>query len=489
MADKVIGKIVVASGEVLIHRDGKTITASVGTELLQGDMISTSSDGKAGIAMIDDSRFSLGAKASMKLDELTFNDTTKTGTMTTSVVKGAFMFVTGSIAKSPGDKATMKVRTSTATIAVRGTEVVGDVQSNGTESKFTLLPNADGHESFAQIENAGGVIVINQPNQTVNVTGFFAPPSEPYQMSPSAVAQTFGQTLLTMNQLSLAMGLPVSVNQATYTPPTYVAPTQIQNDTAAKTASLLESGNPSIDQLLTKIEASKTKSENLTIERSNAQAIDQQQTVFNAVRQLSLSELIAIRSSVNSGYVFAETKVVTTIGGNIVTFYAPSFAALQLNIPPSAAADIAAATEIQLTPTRGNVLTNDTDPDAFPNALSVLAYNSSNMNNTPGALGSIVSGQFGSLSIASSGSYTYVIDTGKAQVYNSSVTGVVNDVFNYTISDGSANARRHGSRRARAARRRHGCHARLVGKHFIGELRSRSAHGRDEEDPGERSAH
>ncbi|MEY4718114.1 MAG: hypothetical protein RL563_732, partial [Pseudomonadota bacterium] len=375
MADKVIGKIAVASGEVLIHRDGKTIVAKVGTELLQGDMISTSGDGKAGIAMIDDSRFSLGAKASMKLDELTFNDTTKTGTMTTSVVKGAFMFVTGSIAKSPGDKATMKVRTSTATIAVRGTEVVGEVDSGLDGSKFTLLPNADGHESFAQIENAGGVIVINQPNQTVNVTGFFAPPSEPYQMSPSAVAQTFGQTLLTMNQLSQVMGLPTSVNQATYTPPTYVAPTQIQNDTVAKPASLLESGNPSIDQLLSKIEASKTKSENLTIERSNAQAIDQQQTVFNAVRQLSLSELIAIRSSVNSGYVFAETKVVTTIGGNIVTFYAPSFAALQLNIPPSAAADIAAATEIQLTPTRGNVLTNDTDPDAFPNALSVLAYN------------------------------------------------------------------------------------------------------------------
>ncbi|CAN2515017.1 VCBS domain-containing protein [Candidatus Methylopumilus planktonicus] len=440
MAEKVIGKIAVASGEVLIHRDGKTIVAKVGTELLQGDMITTSGDGKAGIAMIDDSRFSLGSKASMKLDELTFNDTTKTGTMTTSVVKGAFMFVTGSIAKSPGDKATMKVRTSTATIAVRGTEVVGDVQSNGTESKFTLLPNADGHESFAQIENAGGVIVINQPNQTVNVTGFFAPPSEPYQMSPSAVAQTFGQTLLTMNQLSQVMGLPTSVNQATYTPPTYVAPTQIQNDTVAKPVSLLESGNPSIDQLLTKIEASKTKSENLTIEQSNAQAINQQQTVFNAVRQLSLSELIAIRSSVNSGYVFAETKVVTTIGGNIVTFYAPSFAALTLNIPPSAAADIAAATEIQLTPTRGSVLTNDTDADAFPNALSVLAYNSSNMNNTPGAQGSIVSGQFGSLSIASSGSYTYVIDTGKSQVYNSSTTGVVNDIFNYTISDGSANA-------------------------------------------------
>ncbi|CAM8452375.1 VCBS repeat [Candidatus Methylopumilus universalis] len=440
MAEKVIGKILVASGEVLIHRDGKTIVAKVGTELLQGDMISTSGDGKAGIAMIDDSRFSLGAKASMKLDELTFNDTTKTGTMTTSVVKGAFMFVTGSIAKSPGDKATMKVRTSTATIAVRGTEVVGEVDSGLEGSKFTLLPNADGHESFAQIENAGGVIVINQPNQTVNVTGFFAPPSEPYQMSPSAVAQTFGQTLLTMNQLSQVMGLPTSVNQATYTPPTYVAPTQIQNDTVAKPASLLESGNPSIDQLLSKIEASKTKSENLTIEQSNAQAINQQQTVFNAVRQLSISELIAIRSSVNSGYVFAETKVVTTIGGNIVTFYAPSFAALTLNIPPSAAADIAAATEIQLTPTRGSVLTNDTDPDAFPNALSVLAYNSSNMNNTPGALGSIVSGQFGSLSIASSGSYTYVIDTGKSQVYNSSTTGVVNDIFNYTISDGSASA-------------------------------------------------
>ena len=170
MAEKVIGKIVVASGEVLIHRDGKTIVASVGTELLQGDMITTSGDGKAGIAMIDDSRFSLGAKASMKLDEMTFNDTTKTGSMTASVVKGAFMFVTGSIAKTPGDEPRMKVRTSSATIAVRGTEVAGDVQANGTESKFTLLPNPDGHKSFAKISNAAGTTTIDQPNQTVTVS-------------------------------------------------------------------------------------------------------------------------------------------------------------------------------------------------------------------------------------------------------------------------------------------------------------------------------
>ena len=182
MAEKVIGKIVVASGEVLIHRDGKTIVASVGTELLQGDMITTSGDGKAGIAMIDDSRFSLGAKASMKLDEMTFNDTTKTGSMTASVVKGAFMFVTGSIAKTPGDEPRMKVRTSSATIAVRGTEVAGDVQANGTESKFTLLPNPDGHKSFAKISNAAGTTTIDQPNQTVNILSLIhiSEPTRPY---------------------------------------------------------------------------------------------------------------------------------------------------------------------------------------------------------------------------------------------------------------------------------------------------------------------
>ena len=193
----------VASGEVLIHRDGKTIAAKVGTELLQGDMITTSGDGKAGIAMIDESRFSLGAKASMKLDEMTFNETAKTGTMTTSVVKGAFMFVTGSIAKTPGDEPRMKVRTSTATIAVRGTEVAGEVNA-GTESKFTLLPNPDGHKSFAKISNAAGTTTIDQPNQTVNISGYFAAPSEAYQMPPSAVSQNFSSLLSTMTSVSQA---------------------------------------------------------------------------------------------------------------------------------------------------------------------------------------------------------------------------------------------------------------------------------------------
>jgi VCBS repeat-containing protein len=247
-----------------------------------------------------------------------------------------------------------------------------------------------------------------------------------------------------MTSVSQATGLPPPVNQQTYTPPAYVAPAQTNNADAQKTILVSATTNLSLDQLITaKIETNPTlnqaRTEAALIQNANTQAITQQAVVQNIARQLTISELIAVRNSVNGNYIFADTKVVQTIGGNTVTFYVPSIANVILNIPPSALPDTASVIETRLTPKTGSVLSNDVDPDNNPGPLRVLAYTSTNLAGLPGAIGSVVAGQFGSLSISSAGNYLYMVDTGKAQVYAPPPGSVVSDVFNYTISDAASN--------------------------------------------------
>ena len=98
----IVGKIITASGAVFIHRDGKIIPAGAGSELHQGDFVSTGPGGNAGLAMVDQTRFALGEKANMKIDQVSFNQAEKTGSMAVSIIKGTFMFITGQIAHLSG---------------------------------------------------------------------------------------------------------------------------------------------------------------------------------------------------------------------------------------------------------------------------------------------------------------------------------------------------------------------------------------------------
>ncbi|MDO8465833.1 MAG: VCBS domain-containing protein, partial [Gallionella sp.] len=436
-----VGKIVIASGAVFIQRDGKIIPASTGTELRQGDLVTTGANGKAGLAMVDQTRFSLGEKASMKLDQVTFNpaekpESEKSGSMTVSVIKGAFMFITGQIAHLSGETTRMKVRTASATIGIRGTQVAGDVHTDGTESTFSLLPNPDGAKSFAQIENAGGTTTLNQPNQSVHVGSYFTPPSEPFQATPAQILQTYGQVFPIMAQVSKEMGLPGPVNQQTYQLPPAPAGEKSGDDAPKEGKGKGKgSGEMELDQDSRDNEQTdKTTGEPGEFDAANAIAIQQQVAELNAIRNASVADILANPSL----YSFAPTTVVQNIGGQQVTFYAPSFAALVTNIPPSAVADQAALNETALAPVTGSVLTNDIDPDGQPLPLEVLAYTSVNTPGAPGSAGSMIAGQFGSLSIAADGSYSYILDSGKAQAYNFAGAASVADVFSYSITDGAS---------------------------------------------------
>ena len=109
------------------------------------------------------------------------------------------------------------------------------------------------------------------------------------------------------------------------------------------------------------------------------------------------------------------------------------------NTPPTAVADTADATEkggiangSGGSPATGNVLTNDTDPDAGDTkTVTAVSFGA-----TAGTLGTALAGAHGSLVLNASGAFTYTVnETDSAVQALRQSTNTLTDVFSYTMRD------------------------------------------------------
>jgi VCBS repeat-containing protein len=109
------------------------------------------------------------------------------------------------------------------------------------------------------------------------------------------------------------------------------------------------------------------------------------------------------------------------------------------NTPPTAVADTADATEkggvangSGGSPASGNVLTNDTDPDAGDTkTVTAVSFGAA-----AGTLGTALAGAHGSLVLNASGAFTYTVNETDAAVQALRLsTNTITDVFNYTMRD------------------------------------------------------
>ncbi|MET4329771.1 VCBS repeat-containing protein [Bradyrhizobium sp. i1.15.2] len=109
------------------------------------------------------------------------------------------------------------------------------------------------------------------------------------------------------------------------------------------------------------------------------------------------------------------------------------------NAPPTAVADTGDATEkgglangTSGSPATGNVLTNDTDPDAGDTkTVTAVSFGS-----TSGTLGSALNGAHGSLVLNAAGAFTYTVnETDPAVQALRLATNTLTDTFNYTMRD------------------------------------------------------
>jgi hypothetical protein len=154
-----------------------------GKPIFLNDHVTTDAKGRLQVLLLDQTVFTLGPDSDMVLDEYVYNPDDNSGSMTASVAKGAFRFVSGKISHESGKN--MQIRTPSGTMGIRGTIAVGEVGPGGS----TLIlagPGANNNagEPPGRIEiTAGGQTVgIDQPGYGTTVAGG-GPPSPPRDMS------------------------------------------------------------------------------------------------------------------------------------------------------------------------------------------------------------------------------------------------------------------------------------------------------------------
>ena len=120
-----IGLIKVSKGAVQIERGGARVPAAVGAGLRASDVIVTGADGSAGITFTDNSLVSVGPNSVFAIEKYSFDSTTHAGQFEGSLRQGRLAAVSGKMVKQSPES--MKIRTPSAVMGVRGTEFVVQV--------------------------------------------------------------------------------------------------------------------------------------------------------------------------------------------------------------------------------------------------------------------------------------------------------------------------------------------------------------------------
>ena len=154
--------------------------AGIGDPIYLDDEIVTGPDTSLQILLKDQTVFSIGPNAVLVFDEFIYDPAGNSeNSLTASVKKGAFKFISGKISKKSPEA--MKLKLPNATASIRGTTVAGRVQENGDADVFLL----SGAISVQNIINPVPVDII-QPGWGTSITAAGAI-ADPFQLTVEAI--------------------------------------------------------------------------------------------------------------------------------------------------------------------------------------------------------------------------------------------------------------------------------------------------------------
>ena len=174
-AGKVIGHVTKLTGTATIVRNGVSIILNNGDNVEKGDVVQSGSDSTLGITFIDGTVFGLSSNARMVLNEMVYDPNGSNNSSLISLVAGTISFVAGETAKH-GD---MKVDTPVATMGIRGTAVLVEIDFNvpGTggapDAKFQVLVEPDGTTGSYILFDKNTltpIATVNQAGQQINIS-------------------------------------------------------------------------------------------------------------------------------------------------------------------------------------------------------------------------------------------------------------------------------------------------------------------------------
>lgn len=127
-----IGNTAVAHNDVTQLSTAKTVAIQVGDDVFADEQVKTGLDSAAKFVFSDQTNLALGPTSTVKLDRFVYKGETTYAKAAVNFAAGAFRFTTGA-----SEKGAYQLRTTTATIGVRGT--VFDVSVKGGVTTVTLI--------------------------------------------------------------------------------------------------------------------------------------------------------------------------------------------------------------------------------------------------------------------------------------------------------------------------------------------------------------
>ncbi|HRJ68044.1 MAG TPA: Ig-like domain-containing protein [Beijerinckiaceae bacterium] len=200
-----IGRVDVLSGNANVQRGGSSLRLLVGDPVFKGDVVSTQgASSNLGIKFIDGTVFSLSANARMVLNELVFNPGGSNNSMAANLIQGTFVFVAGQTATN-GD---MKITTPVATMGIRGTTPVVNINAANGLTVFSIIPDPDSNRigTYDLLEVLTGRLIrsVSESGRAVVLASAGSVPLDrPYTTAEVATSQTLQAQITSLYRSSL----------------------------------------------------------------------------------------------------------------------------------------------------------------------------------------------------------------------------------------------------------------------------------------------
>jgi len=173
-----VGKVVRLQATAQAVTPQGTRALNSGGPVFNNDRLVTGPDARLEVSLLDDSSLTLGGDAEFIISELDLTPGTEAGNM--ELLKGAFLLVTGTVAKVAPER--YRVSTPFATIGIRGTTFWG----GPLDDPFSVLL-LDGE---IEVRNPGGSVIL-KPNQGTDIASPDAKPEAPGAWSDDKRTRAF----------------------------------------------------------------------------------------------------------------------------------------------------------------------------------------------------------------------------------------------------------------------------------------------------------
>ena len=174
-----VGEIGKVKGSGAIERGSDSLEAKTGVGIMMQDTAVTAT-GKMQIDFLDDTRVDITEHSRLLIDEFVYDPANDVGALSIKATLGTVRYASGQIAKKYQQN--VKIRTPSATIAVRGTDFIMVVDELGS-CMITLLPSCDVdgqcYTGEIEVETDAGFVILNQAFQATMTTHNMKQPSPP----------------------------------------------------------------------------------------------------------------------------------------------------------------------------------------------------------------------------------------------------------------------------------------------------------------------